>query len=168
MKKIKKSFWIILICTVLVVCFLPLPTRINKKMIGTGFYPEGHVLETVVTEETIRIKGWYLRFLLWDNRFWGDIHVVSEDPEHDRMLVDNPKGVRFLKENFCRQGRLSLLPYYDCKIYDFIDPPIFVENGAFDEVLYISSEVEDHYMAFPAIGRKEAVALTNRLFLPME
>ena len=163
----KKRFWIILICAVLVICFLPLPTRINKKMTGTGFYPKGHELETVVTEETIRIKGWYLRFLLWDNRFWGDIHVVSEDPEHDRILVDNPEGVRFRKETFC-QGRLSLLPYYDGKIYDFIDFPILVENGAFDELIYISREVEDHYMAFPAIGREDAVALANRLFLPME
>ena len=162
----KKRFWIILIGIILVICFLPLPTRINKKMIGTGFYPKGHELESVVTEETIQIKGWYLRFLLWDNRFWGDIHVVSEDPEHNRMFAYNSGGIRFMKEKIF-QGQWSPLAYYDGKIYDFVFPGRIIEDDAFDEVLYIS-HVSDCHMAFPAIGREEAVALANKLHLKVE
>ena len=162
----KKRFWIILIGIILIICFLPLPTRINKKMTGTGFYPKGHELESVVTEETIQIKGWYLRFLLWDNRFWGDIHVVSEDPEHARILGYDHAGVQFHKVKIF-QGQWSSLTYYDCKIYNHVFPGRIIEDDAFDEVLYIS-HVNDCHMAFPAIGREEAVALANKLHLKVE
>lgn len=162
----KKRFWIILIGIILVICFLPLPTRINKKMTGTGFYPKGHELESVVTEETIQIKGWYWRFLLWDNHFFGDIHVVSEDPEHARILKYNYEGVKLQKVKFFK-GQWSSLAYYDCEIYDFIFPGRIIEDDAFDEVLYISHE-NDQHMAFPAVGREEAVALANKVHLKVE
>ena len=162
----KKRFWIILIGIILIICFLPLPTRINKDMTGTGFYPKGHELESVVTEETIKIKGWYLRFLLWDNHFWGDIQVVSEDPEHDRILEYNYEGVKLQKVKFFK-GQWSALTYYDCKIYNFVFPGRIIEDNAFDEVLYISHE-NDQHMAFPAVGREEAVALANKLHLKVE
>ena len=161
----KKRFWIILVSAVLAICFLPLPSRINKNMTGTGFYPKGHELESVVTEETIQIKGWYLRFLLWDNRFWGDIHVVSEDPEHDCILVDNPEGVHFFEH--LNHSNWGMLAYYDVRTYDGYFANI-VEKGSFDEVLYFSHALTDRYMAFPAIGREDAVALVNKLFIPVE
>lgn len=163
----RKQFWIISICMVLVICFFPIPSHINKELTGTGFYPKGHKQESLVTEETIRIKGWYFQFLFWKNRFWGDIYVVSEDPEHERALLDNPTGVPFWKEDFV-QGRWSTLPYYDDRINQVRFAGIIVEKGAFDEILYVSNEEDDWHIAFPAANREEAVALANKLYLPME
>ena len=75
----KKKVIIFMMVIVAFVCFFPLPRRVNCHT------------------EDVQMTGWYLDYLFWTDRFYGEIEVEG----HQYQPGENHAAYRFVTENDC-------------------------------------------------------------------
>lgn len=91
--------WLItLIVVVLIVCLLSWPSRVNVTLPGVQVAGDG----TVVSDVTVNIEGWQLKYLFLQDRM--NISVTIQDPEKDTVpfiKMDGPVFDARVTEMWC-------------------------------------------------------------------
>ena len=151
-KRIRARIIRIVVALVLVaaaVCTLPLPWRVNRELEGYR-WTRGNVVQPM----TVHVEGWYLRFLLRENLFYGWFYMdgVPYMRTLHRWIGWDDNWFEDTDANLCTAA------VYDEAIRDFRFGHYFWERDAFRQVVG-RSDAGNFKFAAPAATPDEAKAL---------
>ncbi|MCD8326883.1 MAG: hypothetical protein LUC90_09475 [Lachnospiraceae bacterium] len=152
----RKSAFVLALIIVLLLYFVPIPVYISKTVPGTCFTLESDYTEQV----SISIKGFYLKYLIKEDVFAGNLTASNLSLTNERMLkctlYKYPSSER---KNSVRYGTVT---YYSSTENEIILLGYVMEKDTFSSLLIqYTGDDGKMYIAAPAEDYDSAISIYN-------